>query len=73
MIELEHLVADEQIDPVFYDRPYIVGAQEGGERGYRVLLAALERSERVGIGRFVLRTREQQSCVHKVLISSVLL
>lgn len=59
VIELEHFVADEQIDPVFYDRAYLVGAQEGGERAYRVLLAALERSGKVGIGRFVLRTREQ--------------
>jgi DNA end-binding protein Ku len=59
VIEIEHFVADQQIDPVFYDKPYIVGAQDGGEQAYRVLLAALERSEKVGIGRFVLRTREQ--------------
>jgi DNA end-binding protein Ku len=59
VIELEHFVAAEQIDPVYYDKPYVVGAQDGGERGYRVLLAALERSGKVGIGRFVLRTREQ--------------
>jgi len=59
VIEIEHFVAVEQIDPVYYDKPYIVGAQDEGERGYRVLLAALQRSERVGIGRFVLRTREQ--------------
>jgi len=58
-IELEHFVADEQIDPVYYDRPYVVGAQSGGEQAYRVLLAALEKSGKVGIGRFVLRTREQ--------------
>jgi DNA end-binding protein Ku len=59
VIELEHFVAAGQIDPVYYDKPYVVGVQEGGERGYRVLLAALERAEKVGIGRFVLRTREQ--------------
>lgn len=59
VISLEHFVADEQIDPVFYDRPYIVGAQSGSERAYRVLLAAMERAGKVGIGRFVLRTREQ--------------
>ena len=59
VIELEHFVAVEEIDPVFYDKPYIVGVQEGGERAYRVLLAALEKAEKVGIGRFVLRTREQ--------------
>jgi DNA end-binding protein Ku len=59
VIELEHFVAVEQIDPVYYDKPYVVGAQDGGERAYRVLLAALEKAEKVGIGRFVLRTREQ--------------
>lgn len=59
VIAIERFVAADQIDPVFYDKPYIVGAQAGGEHAYRVLLAALERCERVGIGRFVLRTREQ--------------
>lgn len=59
VIELEHFVAVQQIDPVFYDRPYVVGVQDGGERAYRVLLAALRRAEKVGVGRFVLRTREQ--------------
>jgi DNA end-binding protein Ku len=59
VIEVEHFVATEEIDPVYYDHPYIVGAQSGGERAYRVLLGALQRSDKVGIGRFVMRTREQ--------------
>ncbi len=59
VIAIERFVDAHQIDPVFYDKPYIVGAQSGGEHAYRVLLAALERCDRVGIGRFVLRTREQ--------------
>lgn len=59
VIAIERFVDAQQIDPVFYDKPYIVGAQAGGEHAYRVLLAALERCDRVGIGRFVLRSREQ--------------
>lgn len=59
VIEIEHFVHAEQIDPVYYDHPYILGAQEGGERPYRVLHDALQRSAKVGIGRFVLRVREQ--------------
>jgi DNA end-binding protein Ku len=59
VIEIEHFVESAQIDPVYYDHPYILGAQSGGERAYRVLLAALRRSGKVGIGRFVIRTREQ--------------
>jgi DNA end-binding protein Ku len=59
VIELEHFIEAAQIDPVYYDHPYILGAQPGGERAYRVLLGALQRSGKVGIGRFVMRTREQ--------------
>lgn len=59
VIAIDHFVAGDEIDPVFYDKAYHVGAQEDGEHAYRVLLAALEQTGRVGIGRFILRTREQ--------------
>lgn len=59
VIQIEHFVPSDQIDPIFYDRPYVLGAQNGGEHAYRVLLAALEKTKAVGIGRFMLRTREQ--------------
>jgi DNA end-binding protein Ku len=59
VIQIDHFVPGSQIDPLFYDRPYVLGAQEGGEHAYRVLHAALERTGAAGIGRFMLRTREQ--------------
>lgn len=59
VIELEQFVVGSEIDPVYYDKPYHLGAGTGGGRAYRVLLAALERTGKVGIGRFVLRSREQ--------------
>jgi DNA end-binding protein Ku len=59
VIAIEHFVGANQIDPLYYDRPYVLGAQDGGEHAYRVLLAALEKTQKVGIGRFMLRTREQ--------------
>jgi DNA end-binding protein Ku len=59
VIEIEHFTDSAQIDPIFYERPYLLGAQAGGERAYSVVRDALERSGRVGIGRFALRTREQ--------------
>ena len=58
VIDVEHFVAGEEIDPVYYDHPYYLGPQEGGEHAYEVVRKALEESGRVGIGRFVLRTRE---------------
>jgi DNA end-binding protein Ku len=59
VIQVDHFVPADQIDPIFYDKPYVIGAQDGGEHVYRVLHAALEKTEKVGIGRFMLRTREQ--------------
>jgi DNA end-binding protein Ku len=59
VIDVEHFVAAEEIDPVFFDHPYYLGPQDGGEHAYAVVRKALEQSGRVGIGRFVLRTREQ--------------
>lgn len=59
VIGIEHFVGADEIDPIFYDRPYVLGAQAGGEHVYRVLLAALAQTQKVGIGRVMLRTREQ--------------
>jgi DNA end-binding protein Ku len=59
VVDIEEFVLGEEIDPVYYDHPYYVGPQEGGERAYEVVREALEKSGRVGIGRFVLRSREQ--------------
>jgi DNA end-binding protein Ku len=65
-IELEDFVPAEQIDPVFYDKPYHLAPQKGAEDGYALLAAALEKAGRVGIGRVVLRAREQLVSVRPV-------
>lgn len=58
-IEIEAFVPDEQVDPLFYDRTYNLEPRDGGEEAYAVLLAALLQTGRSGIGRVVLRSREQ--------------
>ncbi len=58
-IELSDFVPAEQIDPVYYDRAYYLGAGKEGRDAYATLAKALEKTERVGIGRVVLRSREQ--------------
>ena len=65
-IELEEFVPADQVDPVFYDKPYHLAPQDGGETAYRLLVEALERSGRVGIGRVSLRQREQVVSVRPV-------
>jgi DNA end-binding protein Ku len=58
-VDIEHFVPRDQIDPDVYDRPYHLAPQDGAEEAYAVLAAALRRTDRVGIGRVVLRSREQ--------------
>ena len=58
-VEVEDFVPGDQIDPVFYDKAYNLAPQDGAERGYALLAAALKKTGRVAIGRVVLRTKEQ--------------
>jgi DNA end-binding protein Ku len=56
-IEIEDFVALSDIDPVYFEKSYHLAPQTGGEKPYALLLRAMERAGRVGIGRFVLRTK----------------
>jgi DNA end-binding protein Ku len=56
-IEIEDFVALSDIDPVFFEKSYHLAPHQGGERPYLLLLRAMERAGRIGIGRFVLRTK----------------
>jgi DNA end-binding protein Ku len=57
-IELEQFVDREQVDPVYYNRTYYLGAGADGEDAYRLLHDALSRAGRTGIGRWVFHNRE---------------
>ena len=57
VVHLTEFVCAAEIDPVFYDKTYFVGSREA-EDAYRLLLDALRRSGRAGIGRFTFHDRE---------------
>jgi DNA end-binding protein Ku len=57
VIEIEDFVPEGEIDPIFFEKTYYVGSRDEAE-AYRVFLAALERTSRVGIGRFTFHNRE---------------
>jgi DNA end-binding protein Ku len=56
-IDIEDFVDLNDIDPVYFEKSYVVAPQHGAEKPYGLLLVAMERSGRAGIGRFVLRTK----------------
>src|SRR3954469_16624797 len=59
LIDVEHFVAGEDIDPIFYEKTYYLGAGDDGEDAFRLLRAALEKSEKVAIARWVFHDRER--------------
>jgi DNA end-binding protein Ku len=60
-IDIEAFVDLDEVDPIYFDHPYLLapaGDSEGTLRAYRLLVKAMESSERVALGRFVMRTKE---------------
>ena len=57
VIDLEQFVRLEEIDPVYFEKAYYVVPGPGAEKSYDLLLRTLRETGRVGIGRFVLRTK----------------
>jgi DNA end-binding protein Ku len=58
-IELKEFIPLSQIDPVYFESPYYVGAGEGGEKPYRLMVDALIKSKRAAIAQLVTRGKEQ--------------
>jgi DNA end-binding protein Ku len=58
-IEVEDFVQLDEIDSIYFDRPYFVVPSRGGARSYRLLVEAMRATGKVAIGRIVLRSREQ--------------
>jgi DNA end-binding protein Ku len=59
-IELEQFVDMREIDPIFWDTTYYLGPESspGAKKSYELLRRSMEEMERVGVGRFVMRTKE---------------
>ena len=62
-IDLQDFVPYDDIDPVFFSHSYLVGPQDGGEKTYALLVRAMEKSGLVGIGKFVMRSRQYLGCL----------
>jgi DNA end-binding protein Ku len=59
-IDIEAFVELDEIDPIYFDHPYFLvpDSNEAAVRAYHLLREVMERSGRVAIARFVLRTKE---------------
>ena len=57
-IDIRTFVDLDDIDPVYYDRPYYLAPAEHAARPYRLLLEAMDKAHKVGIAKFVMRNHE---------------
>jgi DNA end-binding protein Ku len=65
-IDIEAFVDLADVDPIYFDHPYVVlpaGDTEGTQRAYRLLLEVMGRTERAALGRFVMRTKEHLALI----------
>jgi DNA end-binding protein Ku len=57
-VEIQDFVELEEIDPMFFYKPYYLEPQKGGDKAYVLLRDSLEESKRVGIAKVVIKTRQ---------------
>jgi DNA end-binding protein Ku len=70
-VDIVEFVQLEEIDPVFFDRPYYLEPEKKGEKAYAMLREALKKAGKVGIAKVVIKTRQHLASVKpngKVLV-----
>jgi len=58
VFSIQQFVNQSEIDSVYFETPYFLEPQKNGENAYALLLAALKKTRKVGVGTFVLRNKE---------------
>ena len=62
-IDIEDFVDLDQIDPIYYDHAYYLAPDKGGAKAYVLLRRAMQETNKVGIARVVLRTKQYLAAI----------
>lgn len=59
-----------EIDPIYYDKTYYVGADSGGSKPYALLSEILKKSKKIGIAKISIRSKERLAAIrpHKNML-----
>jgi DNA end-binding protein Ku len=57
-VEIQEFVPIAKIDPIYFDRPYYLGPDKGGDKAYRLLAQAMEQTGRAALGRYAARGKQ---------------
>ena len=58
MIDIAEFVPLADVDPIYFEKTYYLGPDKGGEKAYRLLTDAMQKSGRVALAKFVMRGKE---------------
>ncbi|HEY8937442.1 MAG TPA: Ku protein [Cyclobacteriaceae bacterium] len=58
LINITSFIQEDEVDSIYYETPYYLEPQKGGDKAYVLLREALEKSGKAGFGSFVLRNKE---------------
>ncbi|SDL89550.1 Ku protein [Bacillus sp. OK048] len=62
-VEIIDFVKIEEIDPIYFGRSYYMSPNEGGSKAYSLLRKALQESQKVGIAKIIIRSKEQMAVI----------
>jgi DNA end-binding protein Ku len=62
-IEIKDFVDYEEIDPIYFERTYMLGPEEGAERVYALLAKAMAESGLAAIAKYVMRDKQNLGCL----------
>lgn len=62
-VEIIDFVKMEEIDPIYFDRSYYMSPSDGGGKAYSLLRKALQESEKVGLAKIIIRSKEQLAVI----------
>src|ERR1700744_176680 len=57
-VDIQDFVDLDEIDPIFFYKPYYLEPQKGGDKAYALLRDSLKEKKKVGIAKVVIKTRE---------------
>jgi DNA end-binding protein Ku len=57
-VDIQDFVDLDEIDPMFFYKPYYLEPQKGGDKAYALLRDSLKESNKVGIAKVVIKTRQ---------------
>ena len=62
-VDIVSFVQLDEINPLFFHKPYYMQTEKGGEKAYRLLCDALTASEKIGIAKVVIKVRQHLAAI----------